>query len=224
MKIFLDTADIAAIQKASSTGLIDGITTNPTLLARYGQPPMDVLCQLCALNIGPVSIEVTAAWAEEMVKQAEIFLKISSHVVIKVPLTPEGLKACKILSHRNVPVNVTLCFSLLQALLAAKAGATYISPFIGRLDDTGAQGAALLSDIRTVYANYGYGTKILAASLRHPVHVMQACAAKADIVTLPPLLFDQMYSHPLTEQGLKIFDHDWTLFKHNVFESPKNTL
>lgn len=211
MDIFLDTACLDEIKKLMETGLISGITTNPSLLAKEKAPPMETLRALCDLGLGPISIEVTEEDAQGMLAQAKTFASFSDDVVIKVPLTKEGLKACAALREKDVQVNVTLCFSAVQALLAAKAGATYISPFVGRVDDAGGSGEALLKEIREIYDIYGYDTLILAASLRHPMHVLQACRAGADVVTIPPRVFEQLYLHPLTDKGLELFQKDWDM-------------
>jgi transaldolase len=209
MLFFLDTADVNEVKKLAQTGMVDGITTNPSLAASSGAPFSDLIAQMCALIEGPVSAEVTALDAATMVTQGRQLAKISQNVTIKVPLTVEGLKACQILANENIMVNVTLCFSATQALLAAKAGATFISPFIGRLDDISQDGMALIKDIRLIYDNYGYETAILAASIRHPVHVLEAAKAGADVATMPPKILRQLYQHPLTDKGLENFLKDW---------------
>jgi transaldolase len=209
MDIFLDTADINEVQDLVTTGLIDGVTTNPSLAAKAGLSFQELIQQMCSLTDGPVSAEVSAEMAPEMIEQGLKLSKIAKNVAIKVPLTIEGLKACKVLSEQNLMVNVTLCFSTTQALLAAKAGATFISPFVGRLDDIGADGMALVREIRAVYDSFGLGPAILAASLRHVNHVLEAAKAGADVATMPPSVFRQLYKHPLTDLGLKAFQADW---------------
>lgn len=211
MKIFLDCACIKEIQEASLTGLIDGITTNPSLIAREKRSLETVIREICDVVGGPVSAEVVSIEASEMVKEGVALSKISSNVVVKVPLTVDGLKACRILRiEEGIEVNVTLCFSPAQAILAAKAGASFISPFIGRLDDIGSDGLHLLAEIRHVYNTFpAFETKILAASIRHPQHVVEAAKQGADIATIPYKVFQQLYRHPLTDKGLEEFLKDW---------------
>ncbi len=209
MRIFIDSADIAELRKAADLGLCDGVTTNPTLIAKSGQDFKAVLAEIVQLIPGPISAEVVATEAREMLAEAEVLAKLHPNIVIKLPLTPEGLKACKQLSARQVKTNVTLCFQAGQALLAAKAGATYVSPFIGRLDDVSEDGMQLIRDIKTIYVNYGYKTQILAASIRHPRHVVEAALAGADVATIPFKILEQLYKHPLTDKGLASFLDDW---------------
>lgn len=209
MHIFIDTADVAELAALAQTGLVDGVTTNPSLIAKAGKPILPTLREICALVPGPVSGEVVATEAPAMLAEAEIFSALAPNIVIKLPLTVEGLKACKALSDRGVKTNVTLCFSAVQALLAAKAGATFISPFIGRLDDNGADGMALIGEIRTIYDTYGYDTQILAASIRTTGHVRDAALAGADCTTIPPSIFKALYKHILTDAGLDAFLKDW---------------
>lgn len=209
MDIFLDTADLKETEELASTGLIDGITTNPSLAAQNGMKFEDLIKGMSKLVSGPVSAEVIALDAEAMTQQGRKLAKIADNIVIKVPLTMEGLKACRALRADDIMVNVTLCFSANQALLAAKAGATFISPFIGRLDDNGTDGMQLVEEICHIYNVYGFDTAVLAASIRHPVHVLQAAQAGADIATMPPKIFRQLYQHPLTDIGLKNFLADW---------------
>lgn len=209
MQIFLDTADIQEVKDLVGTGLIDGITTNPSLVASAGKPFADILRDLTRLVPGPVSAEVTAMDVETMIIQGKKLAAIAENIVVKVPLTMDGLKACKVLSDEEIMVNVTLCFSAPQALLAAKAGATYISPFVGRLDDNGWDGMQLIQDICQIYDNYGFATEVLAASVRHPQHILAAAMAGADVVTIPPKVFRQLYQHPLTDKGLDMFMKDW---------------
>jgi len=209
VKIFLDTADLDELKAGVETGLVDGVTTNPSLAAKSGRPFRDGIAEICALQDGPVSAEVVAVDAEGMITQGRSLAKIASNVVVKLPLTVEGLKACKTLSAEGVKLNVTLCFSSVQALMAAKAGATYISPFIGRLDDLGVDGMTLISEIRAIYDNFGFTTQILAASIRSSNHVRDVAIAGADCVTIPPKVFWGLYQHKLTDAGLEAFLADW---------------
>jgi transaldolase len=209
MKLFLDSADPKEIAAAVATGLVDGVTTNPSLAAKTGMKLTDALRAICDLVPGSVSAEVTATDAETMIAEGRHLTRIAKNITVKVPLTWDGLRACKTLSGEGHTVNVTLCFSPNQALLAAKAGATFISPFIGRLDDMGADGMALIREIRLIYDNYNFATEILAASIRHATHVRDAAMAGADIATLPPSLFKALVNHPLTDKGLAAFLEDW---------------
>ena len=210
MKFFIDTADVKEIRELSATGLLDGVTTNPSLIKKSGRKINEVIEEICKIVPGPVSAEVTATTFEEMIKEAEVLKKVADNVTIKVPLTWDGLKACKTLRDKNIMVNVTLCFSSSQALLAAKSGANFISPFVGRLDDIATDGMNLISEIKTIYSNYNnLNTKILVASVRHPRHVIEAAIIGADVVTLPPNVLKQLASHPLTDKGLDAFLKDW---------------
>ena len=209
MKFFADTADIADIKDLAATGLLDGVTTNPTLIAKSGRDFIEVTREICALTDGPVSAEVVALDHATMMKEAEILRKIASNVCIKVPLTIDGLKTCKALTSEGTMVNVTLCFSANQALLAAKAGATFVSPFVGRHDDNGFDGMQLISDIRLIYDNYAFDTEILVASVRSPVHVLAAARIGADVATMPPSVIRQLAGHALTDKGLAAFEADW---------------
>lgn len=209
MKFFIDTANIEEIREAASLGIVDGVTTNPSLVAKEGRDFQQVLREIVSLVNGPISAEVTALDAPGMLKQGRELAKIHPNVVIKIPLTREGLKACKQLRSEEIAVNVTLCFSASQALLAAKCGASYISPFIGRLDDVSEEGMELIRAIRAIYDNYGFETEILAASIRHPLHVVDAALAGADVATMPFKVMMQLYEHPLTDIGLKKFLADW---------------
>ena len=209
MKIFIDTASIKEIKEASSLGLIDGVTTNPTLMAKEARQPDEVLKEICALVSGPVSAEVISIEASGMVNEAHELIKLAKNIVVKIPLTKEGLKAVKILSAEGIKTNVTLCFSPTQALLAAKAGATYISPFIGRLDDIAQEGIALIRDIKKIYENYGFKTQIIVASVRNPMHVVNAALIGADIATIPYAVIEQLIKHPLTDTGLSRFLEDY---------------
>lgn len=209
MKFFVDTADTADISAMADLGLVDGVTTNPSLIAKSGRNFLEVIAEIAGMVDGPVSAEVVAADHAGMMKEAEKLLTLGDNIAIKVPLTPDGLKTCRALSADGVPVNVTLCFSATQALLAAKAGAAFISPFIGRHDDIGFDGMSLVADIRLIYDNYDFRTEILAASIRHPVHVLEAAKIGADVVTLPPKVMLQLAAHPLTDKGLEAFLTDW---------------
>lgn len=213
MKFFLDTANIEEIKDAAATGLIDGVTTNPSLVAKEGRPFHEVVKQVCEIVKGPTSAEVLSTEYSGMIKEAKELAKISDHVVIKVPLTKDGLRTCLTLSQDGIPVNVTLCFSTNQALLAAKAGASYISPFIGRLDDIGEKGVELIQDIVRLYLTHGFETEVLAASIRHPDHVRQVALAGAHVATMPFKVFNQLYQHPLTDKGLETFLADWSKTK-----------
>jgi transaldolase len=210
MKIFIDSANVDEIREAASLGLVDGVTTNPTLIARSGRNFEEVIKEICGLVDGPVSAEVTGLTADEMLEEGLKYAAWADNVIIKVPLTREGLKACKRLSSDGIGVNVTLCFSANQALLAAKAGATFISPFIGRLDDIGHDGMALISDIIEIYRQYpAIETEVLVASVRHPRHVTDAAKLGADVATIPAPVLDKMFKHPLTDNGLEKFLKDW---------------
>ena len=209
MKFFVDTADIANIKEMADTGLLDGVTTNPSLIAKSGRDFMEVTKEICELVDGPVSAEVVALDHETMMKEAETLRKIADNVCIKVPLTIDGLKTCKKLTADGTQVNVTLCFSANQALLAAKAGATFVSPFVGRHDDNGFDGMELIADIRRIYDNYDFGTEILVASIRNPVHVLQSARIGADVATMPPAVIKGLFKHVLTDKGIKGFVADW---------------
>jgi transaldolase len=209
MQFFIDTADVGEIRKALALGLCDGVTTNPSLVAKTGRPFADVLKEVVALVPGPISAEVTATDAEGMLREARALARYGPQVVVKIPLIVEGLRAVKVLAGEGVKTNVTLCFSAVQALLAAKAGATYVSPFVGRLDDISQDGMALIGDIVQIYRNYRFDTKVLVASVRHPVHVLEAARLGADVATIPFSVIDQLAKHPLTEAGLKKFLADW---------------
>jgi len=211
MKIFLDTSDVDVIRQHCETGLIDGVTTNPTLMMQAGRDSVEVIKEISSLftEHASISAEVVGNTAEEMISQAEDYYSISKNITIKVPCTVEGLRACKMLSDKDIPVNVTLIFSLEQAILSAKAGATYVSPFIGRCEDNNIDGIDLIKSIKKVYNMNNISTNILAASIRNVAHIGQAFEAGADIVTLPPSIFEEMYKHDLTDQGIKQFDKDW---------------
>lgn len=209
MKFFLDTADVKELRQAAESGLCDGVTTNPSLIAKTGRKLDEVVREIVQIVNGPISVETISTEAAGMIEEGKKFAAIHPNIVIKCPLTPEGLKATKALSGLGHKVNVTLCFSPLQALLAAKAGATYISPFVGRLDDIGHDGMLLVREIVQIYKNYEFGTQVLAASLRHPLHVLEAAKAGAQVGTLPYGVFQQLFNHPLTDIGLAKFLSDW---------------
>lgn len=209
MKFFVDTADTAEIEELAATGLLDGVTTNPSLIAKSGRNFLEVIAEIARLVDGPVSAEVVATTAPEMLREAAKLLTLGDNIAVKVPLTMAGLRACKTLADDGVMVNVTLCFSATQALLAAKAGAAFVSPFVGRHDDVGFDGMALIADIKTIYDNYGFDTEILVASVRHPVHVLHAAKLGADICTMPAAVIRALAAHPLTDRGLAGFTADW---------------
>ena len=210
MKFFVDTAEISEIRELATTGLLAGVTTNPSLIAKSGRKILDVIAEICEIVSGPVSAEVAATEYKQMLAEAEVLKKIAPNVAIKVPLTQDGLKACYALSQGGVMVNVTLCFSAAQALLAAKAGATFISPFVGRLDDIGQNGMDLIHDIVTIYNNYpNLKTEVLVASIRNPIHLIEAAKMGADVATIPPSVIKQLYGHPLTDKGLAAILKDW---------------
>jgi len=210
MKFFVDTADIEAIRDLATTGLLDGVTTNPSLVQKSGRNFFEVLQEICDVISGPVSAETTALDAEGMIKEAAKLTPIAPNITIKVPMTYEGLKACRHLSDQGTMVNVTLCFSAVQALMAAKAGASFVSPFVGRLDDIGQPGMDLIEDIRVIFDNYpNFKTEILVASIRNPIHVLEAAKIGADVATVPPAVLKGLIQHPLTDKGLDQFLKDW---------------
>ncbi len=213
MKIFADTANVEDIKQINELGIIDGVTTNPTLVAREGKDWESVEKQICKIVDGPVSAEVTASEAPAMVEQARVLSKWADNIVVKIPMTAEGLKAVKVLSQEGIKTNVTLVFSAMQGLLAAKAGATYVSPFLGRLDDIGADGVELVQKLRQIFDNYGYRTEIIAASIRNYQHVEQVALAGCDIATIPAKILVKLWKHPLTDQGLVAFEKDWAEFE-----------
>lgn len=213
MKFFIDTANVKEIREAASLGILDGVTTNPSLIAKEGREFHDVLREIVSIVNGPISAEVTTTNKEEMLDQGRELARIHPNIVVKVPLTLEGLQACKIFRSEGIKVNVTLCFSPSQALMAAKAGASYISPFIGRLDDISHDGMELIRQMRVIYDNYGYETEILAASIRHPQHVVEAALAGADVSTIPYNVVMQLIKHPLTDIGQEKFLADWKKLK-----------
>ncbi len=210
MKIFLDTANIEEIREAAALGVLDGVTTNPSLMAKEDGSDYDaVLKEICDIVRGPVSAEVVADDAEEMIRQGRAFARLSEHIVVKIPLIPEGMRAVKALSSEDIKTNVTLCFSANQGLVAAKAGATYISPFIGRLDDAGMDGMQVVADLVEIYERYAFPTQVLAASIRHPMHVLESARLGADVATIPYKVFMQLFRHPLTDVGIEMFNRDW---------------
>lgn len=214
MKFFIDTANVEEIQEASEYGLLDGVTTNPTLLSKESGDPEQILREITKIVEGPVSAEVTALDATGMIEEGLLLRKIAENIVVKVPMTLEGMKAIQEFSRQGVPTNCTLIFSAVQALMAAKAGATYASPFVGRLDDISSDGMELIDQIVTIYGNYGYQTEVLVASVRHPMHVVQAGLIGADVVTLPAKVLQQLAAHPLTDSGLERFLADWEKVKN----------
>jgi transaldolase len=209
MKFFVDTADTTEIRDLAETGLLDGVTTNPSLVQKSGREFLEVVKEICGIVEGPVSAEVVATDHDEMMREAEIVRKIADNIAVKVPLTIDGLKTCKKLTEDGTMVNVTLCFSANQALLAAKAGAAFVSPFVGRHDDVGYPGMELIADIREIYDNYDFDTEILVASVRSPIHVHDAAKLGADVMTAPPAVIRQLFKHPLTDKGLEAFLADW---------------
>ena len=213
MELYIDTANIDEIREAAELGVLDGVTTNPSLIAREGVDFHDRMAEICEVVTGPVSAEVVALEHDLMISEAEELLTIASNIVIKLPCTVDGLKACKTLSDRGVKVNMTLCFQPLQAMMVAKAGAFLVSPFLGRIDDIGSDGMELIQQIRTIYDNYGFTTKILAASIRHPLHLVQCALIGADVATVPMKVIKQQMQHPLTDKGLEAFLADWNARK-----------
>jgi len=210
MKFFVDTAEIADIKALAASGLLDGVTTNPSLIAKSGRKILDVVTEICAIVPGPVSAEVAATDYDGMMREAAVLRKIAGNVTVKLPLTPDGIRACKALTDDGVMTNVTLCFSPAQAILAAKAGATFVSPFVGRLDDIGQNGMDLIADIVTIFDNYpAFKTEVLVASIRHPIHLIEAAKMGAHVATLPPNVLRMLYHHPLTDKGLAAFLADW---------------
>ncbi len=210
MKFFIDTADVGEIRELATTGLVDGVTTNPSLVAKTGRKFVEVVKEICAVVPGPVSAEVAATDYETMLEEGRKLAAIAKNVAVKVPMTPAGLKTCQALAQGGVRVNVTLCFSPAQAILAAKAGAAFVSPFVGRLDDVGSDGMALIGEIVRIYDAYpAFTTEVLVASIRHPMHVVQAAKMGAQVVTMPPAVLRQMFQHPLTDKGLAAFLADW---------------
>jgi transaldolase len=219
MKFFIDTADIAEIRDLAATGLVDGVTTNPSLVAKSGRNFLDVVREICDIVPGPVSAEVAATDHATMLAEGRRLARLAKNVTVKVPLTPDGLKTCRALATEGTMVNVTLCFSAAQAILAAKAGASFISPFVGRLDDIGATGMDLIGEIVAIYRNYpGIKTEVLVASVRNPLHVVEAAKLGAHVATLPPTVLRQMFAHPLTDKGLAAFLADWAKTGQTILE------
>lgn len=219
MKFFIDTADLAEIRDLAATGLVDGVTTNPSLVAKTGRNFLDVVREICAVVPGPVSAEVTATDTATMLAEGRKLARIAPNVTVKVPLTPDGLKACKTLAGEGTMVNVTLCFSAAQAILAAKAGASFVSPFIGRLDDIGATGMNLIAEIVEIYRRYpAFKTEVLVASVRNPLHVVDAAKLGAHVATIPPSVLRQMFAHPLTDKGLQAFLADWAKTGQSILD------
>ena len=216
MKLFIDTANLEEIRKANSYGILDGVTTNPTLLSREKNEPISQLEKICKVVDGPVSAEVLSLDANGMIREAKERAKIASNIVIKIPCTVDGLKAAKKLKSLNIETNLTLCFSPSQALLVAKAGATYVSPFVGRLDDISTEGMDLVGDIRLIYDNYGISTQIIVASIRHPLHFVESARIGADIATVPFAVIEKLMKHPLTDIGIERFMNDWKKLKENL--------
>jgi transaldolase len=209
MKFFLDTADIAQIREVNSWGILDGVTTNPTLVSKTGRPFLEVVEEILKEVEGPVSLETVSLDAEGMVREGRQLAELGDNVVVKIPMTPEGLKAVKILEEEGIPTNVTLIFSPMQALLAAKAGASYVSPFVGRLDDISSEGMKLIREIREIFYNYEINSEIIVASIRHPMHVLEAALIGADICTVPFAVIEKLFKHPLTDKGIDAFLKDW---------------
>ncbi len=220
MKFFIDTADLAEIRDLAATGLVDGVTTNPSLIAKSGGKFLDVVKEICAIVPGPISAEVTATDFDTMLKEGRKLAKLAKNVTVKVPLTQDGLKTCKALSSEGTMVNVTLCFSAAQAILAAKAGASFISPFVGRLDDIGQSGMALIAEICEIYRQYpAFKTEVLVASIRHPMHIVDAAKLGAHVSTMPPNVLRQMFGHPLTDKGLAAFLADWKKTGQSILDA-----
>ena len=209
MKFFIDTADVKEIREAHALGLVDGVTTNPSLIAKSGRKFKDVIKEIVSIVDGPISAEVISLDAPGMIKEAKELVKIHKNIVVKLPMTPEGLKACKALTEKGIKTNVTLIFTSMQALLAAKAGATYVSPFVGRLDDISQDGMGIIEEIRTIFDNYGYMAEIIVASVRNPIHVLNSALIGADIATIPYSVMIQLAKHPLTDAGIAKFLKDW---------------
>jgi len=221
MKFFVDTADLAEIRDLAATGLLDGVTTNPSLVAKTGRSFLDLVAEICDVVAGPVSAEVAATDYETMLKEGRHLAKIASNVTVKVPLTPAGLKVCRQLANEGTMVNVTLCFSAAQAILAAKAGAAFVSPFVGRLDDVGQNGLGLIAEIVDIYNQYpSFTTEVLVASIRNPTHVVESAKMGAHVCTMPPSVIRQLFSHPLTDKGLAQFVADWQKTGQSILDQP----
>jgi transaldolase len=220
MKFFVDTANTTEIRDLAATGLLDGVTTNPSLVAKTGRKFLDIVAEICEMVDGPVSAEVTATDHETMLAEGRKLASLARNIAVKVPLTPDGLKTCKALSDAGTMVNVTLCFSAGQAILAAKAGATFVSPFVGRLDDISTDGMGLIDDICQIYSNYdAFKTEVLVASIRHPIHLVEAAKMGAHVATMPPAVLRQLYKHPLTDAGLAAFLADWAKTGQSILDS-----
>jgi len=215
VKFFLDTADVERIREYAQLGIVDGVTTNPTLIAKEGRDFQEVVREICEIVKGPVSVEVTALDTEGMVREARELSKLADNIVVKIPMTKEGIRAVNILSEEGVKTNVTLVFSANQALIAAKAGATYVSPFVGRLDDNGQIGMEVVREVVTIFRNYQIETEVIVASIRHPRHVIEAAKLGAHVATIPPQVLEKMFHHPLTDQGIDIFMRDWENYLKN---------
>ncbi len=223
MKFFIDTAEVDEIRDLAATGLVDGVTTNPSLVAKSGRDFLQALREICGIVPGPVSAEVAATDLPAMLKEGRLLAGLAENIVVKAPLTPEGLKACRTLSDEGIKVNVTLCFSAAQAILAAKAGAAFVSPFVGRLDDVGSDGLRLVAEIVEIYGAYPeFTTEVLVASVRHPIHVVEAARLGADVATLPPGVLRAMFKHPLTDKGLAAFLEDWAGTGQSILKEPKD--
>jgi len=225
MKFFIDTAEVEEIRDLAATGLVDGVTTNPSLVAKSGRDFLEALQEICAIVPGPVSAEVTATDLQAMLDEGRRLAGLADNIVVKAPLTPDGLKACRTFSDEGIKVNVTLCFSAAQAILAAKAGAAYVSPFVGRLDDVGSDGLRLIADIVEIYGAYpAFTTEVLVASVRHPIHVVEAARLGADVATLPPGVLRAMFKHPLTDKGLAAFLDDWAKTGQSILNRPEDSI
>ncbi len=209
MKFFLDTADIDQIRKANEWGILDGVTTNPTLISKTGKPFMEVVKEILKEVDGPVSLETVSLDAEGMIKEGRMLAELGENVVVKIPMTPEGMKAVQVLESEGIPTNVTLVFSPAQALIAAKAGASYVSPFVGRVDDVSGEGMKLIREVKEIFTNYEIDTQIIVASVRHPMHVVEAALIGADICTMPFSVMEKLFKHPLTDKGIELFLRDW---------------
>jgi len=209
MKFFIDSAEVSEIKKLNQFGMVDGVTTNPTLIAKSGRKFQEVIAEICQITDGPVSAEVASNDYDGMIREGEILSKIASNVCIKLPMTIDGLRACRYFTNKSIATNITLCFSSAQAIMAAKAGATFVSPFVGRLDDIGSNGLSLISEICQIYKNYNFKTQVLVASIRNPIHIIESAKIGAHVATIPAKVLEQLISHPLTAKGLEIFNQDW---------------
>lgn len=209
MKFFIDSAEVSEIKKLNQFGMVDGVTTNPTLIAKSGRKFQEVIAEICQITDGPVSAEVASNDYDGMIREGEILSKIANNVCIKLSMTIDGLRACRYFTNKSIATNVTLCFSSAQAIMAAKAGATFVSPFVGRLDDIGSNGLSLISEICQIYKNYNFKTQVLVASIRNPIHIIESAKIGAHVATIPAKVLEQLISHPLTTKGLEIFNQDW---------------